>query len=515
MPFSTLRSRGRARRLSTSLSVAALPLLLGMPLMYWQAATLLTDRAQKSALGAQAQLEGVLDNAAQAANAVVELAGRSCTEVEPQLRREATASPFARSVNLVHDGIIYCTSLMGPYDIAEEPAAYSDGRLRLMPGNPVTPERAVLVYRQSDANGSVLIGIDGQHLNNLLQVNGQEVPLQLSVGANWMTADGLVSQSAVMQNTDYPFSTLSSRYPFKVLASYPAGASLQYMRVHYVPQFLLFLVLGALAGTATYRFSLRSASPSGELQRALEAGEFIPYYQPLVDARNGSWDGVEVLMRWQHPREGLVPPDQFIPLAERVGLIVPMTSALMGQVRDDFASRVEQLPPGFHIGINITAAHCQNLHRLEECRDFLAAFPAGHINLVLELTERQMITSTPVTEQLFAQLRELGVRIAIDDFGTGHSSLAYLREFRVDYLKIDRSFVSLIGSDALSRHILDNILDLAVRLELGLVAEGVETVEQSTYLSQHGVQFLQGYLFARPMPAPALFKALEMPPRPG
>lgn len=328
-----------------------------------------------------------------------------------------------------------------------------------------------------------------------------------------MTADGIVSQSAATQYTDYPYSTASSRYPFRVLASYPSGVSLQYMREHYLPQLLLFLMLGALAGTVTYRFSLRSASPSGELQRALEAGEFIPYYQPLVDARNGTWDGVEVLMRWQHPREGLVPPDQFIPLAERGGLIVPMTSALMNQVREDFASRAHDLPPGFHIGINVTAAHCQNLHLLEECRDFLAAFPARRINLVLELTERQMITPTAVTDRLFTELRELGVRIAIDDFGTGHSSLAYLREFRVDYLKIDRSFVSMIGSDALSRHILDNILDLAVRLELGLVAEGVETAEQSEYLSQRGVQFLQGYLFARPMPAPALFKALETPPQ--
>lgn len=512
MPFSTLRSRGRARRLSTSLGVAALPLLLGIPLMSWQAATLLADRAQKSALDAQAQLELVLDNAAQAANAVIELSGRPCAEVEPQLRHQVTASPFARSVNLVHNGVIYCTSLMGPYDTAEQPAAYSDGRLRLMAGNTVTPERAVLVYRQTDDSDGVLIGIDGQHLNNLLQVNGQDVPLQLSVGANWMTADGVVSKAAIAQYTDYPFSTVSSRYPFKLLASYPSGVSLRYMRTHYLPQFLLFMVLGALAGAATYRFSLRSASPSGELQRALEAGEFIPYYQPLVDTRNGRWDGVEVLMRWQHPSEGLVPPDQFIPLAERLGLIVPMTSALMNQVRDDLAGHAEQLPAGFHIGINITAAHCQSLHLLEECREFLSAFPSGHVQLVLELTERQMITSTAVTEQLFADLRELGVRIAIDDFGTGHSSLAYLREFRVDYLKIDRSFVSMIGSDALSRHILDNILDLAVRLELGLVAEGVETAEQSDYLSQHGVQFLQGYLFARPMPAHALFKALETPP---
>ncbi|SDI99956.1 EAL domain, c-di-GMP-specific phosphodiesterase class I (or its enzymatically inactive variant) [Pseudomonas flavescens] len=512
MPFSTLRSRGRARRLSCSLGVAMLPLLLGIPLMYWQSATLLTTRAEKGMLDAQGQLEFMLDSAAQTADAVIGLSGRPCTEVEPQLRHQVMVSPFARSLNLVHDGIIYCTSLMGAYDSAEQPATYSDGRLRLMAGNPVTPERALLVYRQSTANDGVLIGIDGQHLSSLLQVYGQDVPLQLAVGSNWMTADGVVSKSALAHYTDYPSSAPSPRYPFTILASYPSGAALQYMRTHYLPQFLLFLVLGALAGAATYRFSLRSASPSSELQRALAAREFIPYYQPLVNADSGCWEGVEVLMRWQHPSEGLVPPGQFVPLAERLGLIVPMTRALMNQVREDFASRAQELPAGFHIGINITAAHCQNLQLLQECRDFLAAFPAGAINLVLELTERQMITSTAVTERLFAELRELSVRIAIDDFGTGHSSLAYLREFRVDCLKIDRGFVSMIGSDALSRHILDNILDLAVRLQLDLVAEGVETAEQSDYLIQRGIQVLQGYLYARPMPAEALFKTLESPP---
>ena len=104
-----------------------------------------------------------------------------------------------------------------------------------------------------------------------------------------------------------------------------------------------------------------------------------------------------------------------------------------------------------------------------------------------------MITPTEITEQLFAELRQLGVRIAIDDFGTGHSSLAYLREFRIDVLKIDRSFIAMVDSHALSRHLLDNILDLATRLQLDLVAEGVENAEQVAYLRQRGVRFLQGF----------------------
>ncbi|MNV86868.1 Cyclic di-GMP phosphodiesterase YahA [compost metagenome] len=108
---------------------------------------------------------------------------------------------------------------------------------------------------------------------------------------------------------------------------------------------------------------------------------------------------------------------------------------------------------------------------------------------------------SPVTLQLFEQLHELGVKIAIDDFGTGHSSLGYLRQFNVDFLKIDQSFVAMIGADALSGHILESIIELSGKLDLGIVAEGVETLQQSDYLAQHGVNFLQGYLYGRPMPA--------------
>ena len=214
-------------------------------------------------------------------------------------------------------------------------------------------------------------------------------------------------------------------------------------------------------------------------------------------------------MRWQHPTEGLVRPDLFIPFAEHSGLIVPMTRSLMEQTSRLLAPHSSNMGPGFHIAFNIAAHHCHNLELVEDCRRFLEAFAPGHINLVLELTERELIVPTATTHELFSQLHTLGVMIAIDDFGTGHSSLSYLREFNVDYLKIDQSFVALIGVDALSRHILDSIIELSAKLDLGIVAEGVETQEQSEYLAAQGVDFLQGYLFARPMPPGEFIEALR------
>lgn len=206
-------------------------------------------------------------------------------------------------------------------------------------------------------------------------------------------------------------------------------------------------------------------------------------------------------MRWRHPREGLVRPDLFIPYAEACGLIVPMTRSLMRQTATALAPIADVVADGFHVGVNIAAAHCEDPLLVEDCRQFLAAFAPGRVQLVLEITERELVTPTPQTLELFSTLRKMGVKIALDDFGTGHCSLSYLHQFKVDYLKIDQSFVAMIGSQAFGRHILDSIIELCGKLELDMVAEGVETQEQQHYLTSHGVAYLQGYYFARPMPA--------------
>lgn len=288
----------------------------------------------------------------------------------------------------------------------------------------------------------------------------------------------------------------------------PAGEVWRYMEARYPALFSLLVFFGVLAGVLAHWLQKRSSAPTHELWRALGANEFVPYFQPVVRGDTREWAGCEVLMRWQHPKEGLVRPDLFIPLAEHSGLIVPMTRALLRQTATQLAPHASRLRPGFHIGVNITARHCQDLALVEDCREFLAAFAPGQVTLVLELTERELIEPTDITRRLFDALHELGVLIAIDDFGTGHSSLGYLRNFNVDYLKIDQSFVAMIGADALSRHILDSIIELSGKLDLGIVAEGVETAEQCEYLAAQGVDFLQGYLFGRPLPADEFIKSL-------
>lgn len=512
MPFSLARTRKQPQRLLAVACATLMPLLLGLPMLYWQVQRTLELEARQAAHKAQSLIETMLDNANAAADAVLPLAGELCENAEMALRQQVTALAFVRSVNLVRDGELYCSSLAGPYSEKEQREQYTQGRLRLMPGNNVTPERALLVLRKARDRYAALVAIDGQHPHNAL-LGEQSVALQLQVGQHWMRADGQVFDSRPEPLPCAHVENVSARYPFSVHAGYPAGEQWRHLGERFTPLLGLLLALGALAGAGTYRLTRGIASPRSELARAIVAKEFVPYYQALARGSDGSWSGVEVLARWQHPEQGLVPPDQFIPLAESSGLVIPMTSHLMTRVREELAAHIDHLPQPFHIGINITSAHCRDLALIAECKAFLEAFPAGSIILVLELTEREVIDFNEVTEQLFAELRKLDVRLAIDDFGTGHSSLAYLRQFQVDYLKIDRSFVSLVGTDALSRHILDNIVDLCGRLELGIVAEGVETAEQADYLRTRGVDYLQGYLYSRPVPLQGLLATLNRPAR--
>jgi len=509
MPFFAKTPRPpRPLRLLAPWLAAALPLLLGLGILYWQAERDLAANAQDTAEQALAQFDLMLDNVAESANALLPLAGQPCADATLALREQVTRRPFVRSTNLALDDHLYCSSLFGEFSEPINPGDYVDGHLWLMDGNPVTPGHALLVYRAFDDDQTALATLDGYHLANALRMIGRDQPVLLQVGNSWLAPDGQVHDAPVPAFPVAPTHLDSSRYPLSVSTGYPADEPWRWVSAQYPLLLALLVLLGVLAGGLCRWLLNRPQSHRAEIARALEADEFLPYYQPVVRSLTGRWSGAEVLMRWQHPREGLVPPDLFIPFAEHSGQIVPMTRRLMRQVAEDLRPHADLLEDDFHLGINISAEHCQDLALLDDCRDFLQGFPPGRITLVLELTERELIRPSAVTHQLFEALHNLGVMIAIDDFGTGHSSLAYLREFKVDYLKIDQSFVATIGKDALSGHIVDSIIELSGKLDLGIVAEGVEDEVQREYLVQRRVEFLQGYLFGRPMPIDAFLQTL-------
>ena len=511
MPLTVNGPRKRATRYSITVLCALLPIALGTIILHWQAERTLQESTAQTAREAVRQLDLMLDNAALSAQALLPLAGAPCDNgTQLALREQVTRGPFVRSTSLSWQKNIYCSSLFGGnYESPVNPDDYVDGRLWLMHGNPVTPDTALLVYRLVDGDKAAFASIDGYHLANTLRLISRYAELMLQVGPNWMSDDGKVQRTAPPMFAVAHHHLASERYHYSVDAGMPAGEVWRFMQTRYPALFSLLLFFAVLAGVLAHWLQKRSSAPTHELRRALEANEFIAYFQPVVRGDTREWAGCEVLMRWQHPKEGLVRPDLFIPLAEHCGLIVPMTRALLRQTAAQLAPHASRFSPGFHIGVNITARHCQDLALIEDCREFLAAFAPGQVTLVLELTERELIEPTDITRRLFDALHELGVMIAIDDFGTGHSSLGYLRNFNVDYLKIDQSFVAMIGADALSRHILDSIIELSGKLELGIVAEGVETAQQYEYLAAQGVHFMQGYLFGKPVPCDQFIKLLS------
>ncbi|MCO7518419.1 MULTISPECIES: EAL domain-containing protein [unclassified Pseudomonas] len=492
--------------------VGVLPLLCGLLVMRWQTEHDLHVSSQTTAKEVVGHIEQILDSLSIAANHLLPMAGLPCEQVQLALRGEVTRNAFVRSTNLFDHDTLYCSSLFGDFDEPVDARDYTDGQLWLMDGNSVTPGHPLLVYRVSAGDRGAISTVDGGHLLTALRLIGEDDELQVQVGNHWMGANGKVHSGTPPVAASAAVTFSSTRYPFSVHGGYAASKPGEVMRARYPALLSLLLVLGVLAGAACRWQLRRASSPRAELERALEANEFVPYFQPVV--RNGDyhWAGIEVLMRWQHPREGLVRPDLFIPYAEHSGQIVAMTRSLMLATAQALAPHVALLEDGFHVGVNITADHCRDLSLLDDCQTFLQHFPPGRVVLTLELTERKLLEPTPVTLELFEKLHAQGVMIALDDFGTGVSSLNYLRQFKVDYLKIDQSFVAMIGGDALSQHILDTIIELSAKLDLGIVAEGVETEVQRDYLARHGVDFQQGYLFARPMPAHELLLALAARP---
>lgn len=245
-----------------------------------------------------------------------------------------------------------------------------------------------------------------------------------------------------------------------------------------------------------------------DLRQALERGELQLYYQPKIDGRRGQIHGVEALLRWNHPQHGMVPPDTFIPIAERFGLI----NKLGAWVIDEACRQMQAWADAgvrMRVSINLSVHQLREpdlVERIERAlrRNFV---PASH--LLCEITESVAMEDIKATQRAFEDLARIGVFLSIDDFGTGYSSLSYLRQLPARQLKIDRSFVQDLEGSNDARAVVDAVIRLSHALGLRVVAEGVETSGQSDVLLQMGCDELQGYFFARPMPADMLFAWTE------
>jgi EAL domain-containing protein (putative c-di-GMP-specific phosphodiesterase class I) len=260
-------------------------------------------------------------------------------------------------------------------------------------------------------------------------------------------------------------------------------------------------------GKNTYKFyskefnihSFERLALESSLRRGLERNEFFLHYQAKLDLNSRQITGVEALVRWQHPDLGMVPPVQFIPLAEETGLIVPIGKWVLDTAcAQNMAWQKAGLPP-MRMAVNLSARQFADDHLLLHISDALRQSGMPAELLELELTESMVMQNADRAGEVLANIKLLGVRLAIDDFGVGYSSLTHLKRFPIDTLKVDRSFIRDLPQNTEDRAITSAIIAMGRSLNLKVVAEGVETLEQEDFLRDHGCDESQGYYFSKPI----------------
>jgi diguanylate cyclase (GGDEF)-like protein len=246
--------------------------------------------------------------------------------------------------------------------------------------------------------------------------------------------------------------------------------------------------------------ALRTA---GELRRGIERGEIVPYFQPIVDLESGRVLGYEVLARWLHPERGLLPPSEFLPLAEETGLLIELGAQML---RDSLAQLARWRASGHRfanctVSVNVGTRQLVDPNFYDTVNEALAETGIDADSLWLEITETALLADVKAATIALRELRSLGLHLSVDDFGTGYSSLTYLKRFPVEAIKVDKSFVSGLGIEQEDSTIVEAVVRLGQSLGLHVVAEGIESPLQLSRLRELGCERGQGYLFGRPRPA--------------
>ena len=453
------------------------------------------------------QVDNILLHAEDTTHVLSGLLARPCEEIRPVLHQVATQQPYFRNLVLVRDDAIYCAPQAPGADqlpLAAPSAGPLPAGLHIMPvaGTGQVPDRpAVIVTNATHPGTGALAVIDAQYFYDLITAAARHgrYDIELLLGRNRLPLlDRGERPRPAREPAARTIETGSRAFPVSVRVT-PLRPLLAMMTARLWRNYMAFLVLAsALCGYAAHRFYGKRMSLAADIRHGIRAREFYLLYQPVVDLVSGAPQGFEALLRWDHPHDGQMAPDVFIPVAEEAGLIAELTRHIFDLASADLPSLA--LHPGLHLALNVAAPHIAESGFVADVQKLLNRLDAaGGPRLLLEVTERNALPDTRALRENMARLRAAGVRWALDDFGTGHSSLSYLERRNADFLKLDRTFVAGVRGEGDTPIVLDTIIGLARRLGIAMIAEGVETPVQARYLRSQGVQWAQGYRYARPM----------------
>jgi len=453
--------------------------------------------------GIQTLFTGYLNDIRATAESLQPLTLNPCEEVVSELTSRAAFSVNVRAFLLIRDKNAFCSSATGAMNVpmktlVPEIDINKTFDMAILTGTTMMPDKPTIAlwFRSPLLEQRGVFAALNISLTPYMLYTPQQPDL---TGIAMGIGDRAIStfSTGVIQLNNLP------QPPFRRAAIEGTPLTLYLYAQKWQPEDMQFAALlgataGMVIGLLTAYILYTHLRPGREILSAIKRDQFYVVYQPVVDGNTLKLSGVEVLMRWRHPTAGEIPPDAFIHFAEAQQLIVPLTLHLFNLISRDAPLLQTLLPPGAKVGINIAPGHLHSASFMDDIRTFAHTLPPHSFSIVLEITERDMLRYTEVTK-VFEWLRQEGYEIAIDDFGTGHSALIYLERFTLDYLKIDRGFVTAIGTETVTSPVLDAVMTLAKRLHMKTVAEGVETREQARWLREHGVHYMQGYYFSRPL----------------
>jgi sensor c-di-GMP phosphodiesterase-like protein len=507
------RVTGRRRKtvLITLVALAGLLPTAGFILISWNQ----TQREMNTQL--QRYASHTLDRADQIFGNAETTLGLLARELEPRctpatmqaLGHAVLESIYFQEATLVADDAVQCSNSQ----IYNPPQPIANAENRIVPAQgihisaPVTLARENMVsivihYRAGERT------MFGLHLNpRLLGEPEQKYALEDEVSLAVLRGDGTELARCGL-SPERPVDRLpgarvllqSAHYPIRVVAVGSPSWLVHSWRQN-VPAYLAAgMLTSALLCVLLLTVVRRQLSASASIEDALDDDQFKVYYQPMVDAVTGGCIGAESLLRWHHPQLGVLSPDAFVPAAEASGFIVKLTRWLMRHIAEDMGGLLSE-HPDFHLSVNLSPQHLAERSLLADIRQMTSGRIAPG-QIVIEITEHELIMNEDRKAlEMLQQIRALGTPVALDDFGSGYSSLRYLSSFPFDYLKIDKAFIDAIGTESLTAGLVDTIVSMARRFKLKIVAEGVETPAQLAYLQELKVDYVQGWLFSKALPA--------------
>lgn len=439
------------------------------------------------------------------------LPGEACSRAWPSLSVLQTYVRYVRAIALVSGDRAYCSSAFGAIDFSLSDYPLSSGirdSIGLLPQTQFQPGVPVLAMFHRTAPGrGVLSIVEAEYLTDAL-AHGLRYGAHTAVisvsGTGTISARG-VFMPASAPLAEYTTRVASQKWPFAILVSSSAGFVSGMHWEYRIAGFAVgLLVDGLIAAIYLLTFAPRRLVLTA-VRHALRRNEFHVVYQPIIDTATRSMVGVEALLRWDHPKLGAINPASFMAEVESSEMLGPVTQYVMRTAVAEMAQQSATVP--LRIAVNVAPRDLERRGFVAQVEALTAELPASAC-LVLELTERFLLSKSTHTAATFNALKAKGVKFAIDDFGTEHSNLDLLGRFPFDFVKIDRQFVSEV--DKGGAELIRGIVSVARHYGLEVIAEGVETESQHAALSAAGVPFAQGYLYQRPVRAEQLAQLREV-----